>query len=98
MELELDLDLDIESTLIRLKEKEQELYHFLIALKLIQKHVQDIPQFQRGEALPSTIHVKQLDSMPLHEALRISIEPQKVFEYAHNIPKRFAVGDIGYEK
>ena len=88
--MELDLDLDIESTVIRLKEKEQELYHFLIALKLIQKHVQDIPQFQRGEALPSTIQIKQLDSMPLHEALRISIEPQKVFEYAHNIPKRFA--------
>ncbi|EEX38533.1 DNA replication terminus site-binding protein [Vibrio metschnikovii] len=88
--MEIDLDIDIESTVMQLKDQEQELYNFLIALKLIQKHVQDVPQFQRGEALPPTIHAKRLDSMPLHEALRVSIEPQKVFEYPHNIPKRFA--------
>ena len=60
----------------------------LLKLQSVQHLVNDIPQFARGEPLPPTIEVKP-KWMSVESTLMQCIEPQSVYRYTHNIPKRF---------
>lgn len=74
---------------------QDELMHNLIDLRLVQKFIQDVPQFERGVPLPDVIKPEHID-VQISDILKACIEPQSVFQYQHNLPKRFA-GIIQYQ-
>ncbi|MFC5079544.1 hypothetical protein VTH8203_01531 [Vibrio thalassae] len=66
----------------------QHIYDSLTALNPVFKSIQSVPQFARGEALPSRIYPENID-MTYQEALSMSIFPQPVYREVLNLPKRY---------
>ncbi|WP_428774876.1 DNA replication terminus site-binding protein [Vibrio sp.] len=66
-----------------------QLQSVLRQMPCVQLCVQEVPQFARDADLPAVIQpIGQ--SVSVDFALRQAVEPQQVFQYNHNLPKRFA--------
>lgn len=60
----------------------------LTKLPMIQCEIQDIPQFERGEALPDLI-TPVITKLSQTRVLEVCVRPQHVYSYNINMPKRF---------
>ncbi len=67
---------------------DSKLITLLSELKLVQHHIQDIPQFPRGAELPEEI-TPQVVNLSKSRSIELCIKPQSTHSYTINMPKRF---------
>lgn len=67
---------------------DSKLIEALSKLPMIQCEIQDIPQFERGEALPDLI-TPVSTKLSQSRVLEVCVRPQHVYSYNINMPKRF---------
>lgn len=71
-----------------IKRIDSQLIALLSELKLVQHHIQDIPQFPRGAKLPEAITPQQVN-ISKSRSIELCIKPQSAHSYTINMPKRF---------
>ena len=70
-----------------IKKIDSQLITLLSELKLVQHHIQDIPQFPRGAKLPEAITPQQVN-ISKSRSIELCIKPQSAHSYTINMPKR----------
>lgn len=85
---ELSVKTELSALFTLIEDSNRQIKQQLASLELVQLHVNDVPQYARGEELPELIPVTS-KYMGLETALSQGIDPQSVHQYNHNMPKRF---------